>query len=230
MLFTSPIVSQASGSVAGLTFSHCRGSKYVKSRVTPTDPSSTQQQYTRVNVGMLAPYWGQGLTSTERAGWDLYASNIAMTNALGETIYLTGQQHFIRCNTVRLQGGIAILDAAPTIYDLGTFTAPTFTHAWFTPEAGIGFDNTDDWATAVGGYLLAWPGRAHGQGRTFYKGPWRYGGKEAGAVSPPSSPFSATPDWPWPLGTRVMVKVRIIQVDGRLSLPVILGPRTVTTP
>jgi hypothetical protein len=227
MLFTSPIFSQASGSIGGTTFAHNRGGMYTRARVTPTDPSSEYQQTVRAAMGSLAPYWSQTLTPEERLAWKDYAANVAMTNRLGQTVYLTGQQHFIRCNVPRIQAGIAILEAAPTTYDLGTFTPPTIDEITDDSAISVAFTNTDDWAIAVGGYLLIYGGKNQGVGRGFYKGPWRYAGKIAGAVEPPSSPGSATSRYVPVVGNLMWLQCRIIQVDGRLSLPIVLGPEIV---
>ena len=227
MLFTSPVYSQASGSIAGITYSHNRGGMYTRARVTPTDPSSSRQQIMRATMGTLAPYWGQSLSQAQRDAWDLYASNVPWTNPLGETIFLTGQQHFIRINTVRLQFNEAILDDAPTVYDLGTFTAPAIDSAHAIPNVEISFNNADAWAIAVGGFMFLWAGKSIGPGRAFYRGPYRSFGKIAGDVIPPTSPFSGGVPWPWSTGNICWMKIRVMQVDGRLSLPITLGPETI---
>jgi hypothetical protein len=227
MLFKSQVFTQASGSVGGLVYSHNRGGMYTRARTIPTNPSSEYQQLVRAAMGTLAPYWADTLDAGKRAAWNEYAANVAMTNKIGDTVYLTGQQHFIRCNVPRIVAGIAIIEAAPTTYNLGTFTAPTISGATDTPEISIAFSASDAWATAAGGYLLAFAGMGQGAGRSFYKGPWRYMDKVVGAVSPPSSPQAMTPDFGLATGQLVWVQCRIIQVDGRLSLPIVLGPEVV---
>lgn len=227
MLFTSPVYSQASGSIAGITYSHNRGGMYTRARVTPTDPSTTRQQIMRAAMGVLAPYWGDTLTQVQRDAWNLYGSNVPWLNPLGQTIFLTGQQHFNRINTVRIQFAEAILAAAPVIFDLGTFTAPTFTAAVDTPTADISFTNTDPWANGTGGFMFIWSGKNIGIGRAFYKGPWRSTDKVVGDAIPPASPIVVVPPWPWAIGNRAWMRCSIMQIDGRLSLPVILGPRTI---
>ncbi len=229
MLFTSPILSQASGSLAGLTFSHTRGSKYVKARTTPTNPSSQRQGIVRTAMGVLGSYWGQTLTQAQRDAWRLYAANVASTNKLGETIHLTGQQHFTRTNVPRIQIGEPILDAAPTIFDLGTFTAPTIVGIKAaTQTIDIAFDNTDDWAIADGGFMIIYGGRPTTPGEQYFRGPWRLAGIIEGAVAPPGTPATLTS--PWQNGTdQIMwVKVRVMQTDGRLSSELTLGPFTIT--
>ena len=229
MLYSSPIFAKASGSVGGLTFSHNRGGQYTRARVTPTDPSSIRQQFMRATIGVLAPYWGQTLSAAQRSAWNLYADNVTWINPIGETIFLTGQQHFLRINTVRLQIAQAILDAAPTIFDLGTFTAPTIVSMNSGPPAtiDIAFDNTDAWANAVGGFMIFYAGRAQGPGRAFYRGPWVLSSSIEGDPVPPASPFTGSIGQIWPIGSIAWVQIRVIQIDGRMSLPVILGPTTI---
>jgi hypothetical protein len=227
MLFTSPIASQASGSLGGLVFAHNRGGQYIRRRVTPTDPASQRQMIVRNILTILASAWGTVLDADQREAWNTYAANVAMTNRLGQTIYLTGQQHFVRCNVPRTQAGIVILLDAPEVYDLGTFTPPTLEAAYYDDDQfSIGFTNTDAWAVAVGGHLLVYGGKPMGPGRAFYRGPFRFGGKVDGAVSPPTSPATIDSAYDLTEDNQAWVQCRIIQVDGRLSAPILLGPVT----
>ena len=228
MLFSSPIVSQASGSLAGLTFSHTRGSKYIKARTTPTNPNSQRQAIVRAAMGVLGPVWGQTLTQLQRDGWRLYASNVPSTNKIGETIHLTGQQHFTRINIPRIQIGEAILEDAPTIFDLGTFTAPTIDSILSSSQIIlIAFDNTDDWAIADDGFMIVYAGRPTSTGEEFFRGPWRFAGIIEGAVAPPGSPAALPSPWFIAIDEIMWVKIRVMQTDGRLSAELTLGPETV---
>lgn len=228
MLFTSPVYSQASGSIAGITYGHGRSGMFTRARSKPTDPNSFRQAQVRQIMASLMPKWGKTLQASERAAWDLYGANVPWSNALGQTIFLTGHQHFLRCNAPRLQSGIAIVLDAPTVYDLGTYTQPTVQLINTDRQLALVFTNTDDWATAVGGYLLCWPGRPCNASRNYYRSPWRYGGKVAGAVIPPGSPGLINVRWPCALGNKIWAYCRIIQVDGRLSPPIMLDPTIIT--
>lgn len=178
-------------------------------------------------MGTLAPYWGDTLTQVQRNVWTLYGDNVPWLNPLGQTIFLTGQQHFNRINTVHLQIGEAIIADAPVIYNLGTFTTPTFSLATAAPLCEVSYDNTDAWANGAGGFLVVYCGKSISIGRKFYRGPWRYAGHVTGDAVPPVSPFSQHPGWNWGAGNNTWVQLRVIQTDGRMSLPVILGPRQV---
>jgi len=230
MLFKSPLFSQASGSLAGTTFSHNRGGMYTRARAIPTNPNSSFQQAVRAAMATLASYWGQTLLAAERSAWDSYAAGVAMTNRLGDQVYLTGQQHFIRANVPRVQAGIAILEAAPVIYDLGSYTLPTVDdiNDDATNNILVAYTNTDAWANAVGGYMLLYGSRPQSPGKGFFKGPYRYLGKVAGAASPPTSPASMSSPFALTASQLVWLAIRFIQTDGRLSSQVVLGPTEVS--
>lgn len=229
MLFTSPVFSQVSGSVAGLVYSHGRSGMYTRARSTPTNPDSERQRIIKIAMKTLSPLWGQTLTAAQRAAWSLYAANVAMVNPLGQTIFLTGQNHFMRSNIPRIQAGIAVLLIAPTVFDLGTFTAPTIDEAVSAPNTfDIGFTDTDAWANAVGGFMLVYQGRTVGPGRAFFGGPYRFAGSIVGNPAPPLDPQTFNAIYRLSEDNIIWVTTRIIQVDGRMSLPIVLGPQTIT--
>lgn len=225
MLFSSPIFSQASGSVAGLTFAHCRAGMTVRSRSTPTNPDTARQRTVKHALARLSPYWGDLLTSVRRDAWNLYAANVTMINALGQPFYLTGQNHFLRANIPRIQSGISVLETAPTVFDLGSFTAPTIVGLTVIGNRfEVAFDNTDDWANSGDGYMLFWSGRPVNIGRDYFGGPYRYADLIPGDPIPPGSPRSLDGPWRWNDDSRFWFTARVIQPDGRLSLPIVLGP------
>jgi len=230
MLFSSPVYSKASGSIAGITYGHGRGGMYTRARSTPTNPGSERQQTIRHAVGSLAPYWGQKLDAGQRAAWNLYAANVPWQNPLGQTIFLTGHQHFMRCNVPRIQASIAIIEDAPTVYNLGTWTAPTIFVANDTPWIFL-LPNIDDaWALDPDAYLIVHCGKSVGPGRSFYRGPWRYAGKTAGDPVGIIPPIVHTSPWRWSENNICWVLCRVMQADGRLSMPIILGPQTIVDP
>lgn len=228
MLFISPLFSQASGSVAGLTFAHGRAGMTVRARSSPTNPDTFRQRAIKHILARLSPHWGDTLEQARRDEWNLYAANVVMTNVLGQPFHLTGQNHFLRANIPRIQSGISLLERAPTVFDLGTFTPPVLSDATeLPPHFTISFDNSDDWATTDGGHMLIYEGRPTGPGREFFNGPYRFAALVDGDPIPPGSPVAVISVWRLITGRRLWVRIRIIQADGRLSLPIVLGPRTV---
>jgi len=220
MKLKSTIIAQGSGSIGGSVFSHNKGGMYIRNRSIPTNPSTAQQQVVRNAVGQLAARWGATLTQLQRDAWAVYAANVPLVDTLGDSRAVTGQNQFVRSNVPRIQAGIAgFMDVAPGNFNLGSFTPPTVTFAATTDLASVAFTNSDAWATAVGGYMLAWISAPQSPSINFFKGPFRYAGKISGGVVPPTSPTTIALPSPITAGQKVFGYIRVIQVDGRISTP-----------
>lgn len=217
MKFKSALVTQSSGSVGGATFAHNQGGLYVRARSIPTNPSSAFQVAVRNNMATLSNAWSNILTAAQRAAWAVYASNVSLVNALGDAIHVSGIAMYNRTNTPRLQAGVSRIDAAPTTFNLGSFTNPTITCVASSSNLSVAFTNTDSWAIAVGGYMLVYASRPQSPGINFFNGPYRFAGKISGAVVPPTSPVTIAVPFPVVAGQKVFYDVRVSQVDGRLS-------------
>lgn len=220
MKFRSQVYTAVSGSIGGLTYSHNRGGMYTRGRATPTNPNSAQQQRVRNALGSLAAAWSQTLTETQRNAWKTYAMNTPVTDAFGEPLELTGQQMYIRCNTPRLNAQMAQVNDGPTTFGQTGLTTPTVT--WAAGEISIDYDNTDEWATAAGGYLLIQTSIPVSKTINYYRTPFRYLTAVAGNSTPPGPPEFISEsafgqlfdDYP---GTRMFLRLVATAADGRLS-------------
>jgi hypothetical protein len=221
MKFKSTIIGQASGSLAGSTFSRNRGGAYIRTRSVPTNPGSPQQVAVRAYMADLTSAWGDTLTPVQRAAWDNYAAQVPITDTLGEPRNIGGIGMYCRSNIPRLQAGLDRVDDAPTIFDLGEFTAPAFgTVSESGGTAGVTFDNTDAWANEDGAAMLVSISRPQNPSINYFKGPYRYAGMiEGDSGTPPTSPASLTLPFAVAEGQRVFGVARVSRVDGRLSLP-----------
>ncbi len=217
MLFKSQLVTQVSGSVGGITGSHNAGGMYFRARAIPTNPGTPQQVALRNIVTTLSNRWGDVLTAAERDAWDLYGDNVAMTNKLGDTIFLNGINHFVRSNTPLLQGGQTVVDTAPPIFNLGTFTEPSFAASEATQLVSITFTPADAWANEVGGFMLVWTSRPQSPTRIFFKGPYRFTNLVVGDPVPPVSPSAMVAPFPFVAGQVLHMRIRTTRADGRLS-------------
>ena len=222
MKYLSPLLSEASGSLAGIVASHNRGGQYFRRRVTPTDPLTTRQAETRANMATLVAYW-QTLTPAQRTAWTLYGSNTPVTNVLGQTIHLTGQQQFLRTNTVRLQIGESIVEDAPTIFDTGV---PVTNVTDFSFDGGTGdviFNTQTPGGTSTAGEVVVWGGRPQNLSRNFYKGPYQYAAKTGPSAGSTAQTFGLTVGSTWltdyvpSLTTLFPFRCRVSYDDGRLS-------------
>lgn len=218
MLFKSPVYSQASGSIAGITYSRNRGGMYARARAIPTDPASAFQLANRNNMTDLVDAWIGIVSPAQRAAWKTYGDNVAMTNRLGETVFLTGQQHYVRSNLPRLQIEFPRIDDAPTIFDLGQHTTPTVQYAYDTPSVVIAFEETDVWCDEDATALIIFASREQNPTINFFQGPYRLAGTIDGdSVSPPTSPQIIASPFAYNIGNQAFARARITRADGRLS-------------
>lgn len=219
MRFSSLVYSKASGSVGGLTYSHNKAGMYTRTRSTPVNPNTARQIAVRNAVGVLTSRWKETLTAGQRAAWDTYAVNTPVTDKMGDTQLLTGLNWYVACNTLRIQCSLSIVDDGPTTYGLATLTPITATITASTKTAAVTFTNTDDWAGEVGGALLVYGSTGKSPTINFFKGPYRYANKIAGAVSPPASPANVVLVDALTAGQKVFLKAVAIRADGRISSP-----------
>jgi len=218
MKFKSQILTQASGSVGGSTFSRNAGGMYIRARAIPTNPGTAEQNAVRWIMADLTSRWNNLLTDEQRLGWKLYSDNVQLPNTLGEQIKVGAMPMFIRSNLPRYQVGLTGVDDAPTTYNLGEFTAPVLgTVDASAGNLSLAFTNSDEWANEVGSSMLVYVSRPANNSRFFFNGPYRYAGRINGAASPPSSPATIALPFPVAAGNKVFIQVRVSRVDGRLS-------------
>lgn len=242
-LFKSQILTQASGSVGGTTFSHSKGGMYMRARSMPVNPNTALQGLARAALTGAVTNWTSVLTPTQRAQWELYAANVPVTNKLGDSVNLSGQNMYVRTQQV-MQNAIARgigsttgpFSNAPSIFNLGEFTTPTTPTADAVSGFEMLFTNTDEWANDDLGAMYVYQGRPINGSRNYFRGPWRLVGSILGdSMTPPTSPFTitaanlATRGYPLVADQLVYWEVQVIQADGRLSTRRRL-PATVVTP
>lgn len=218
MKFNSPIVSAGSGKFAGLVASRNKGGMYLRGYAKPINPKTSFQQVMQNAVSNLQTRFSNVLTNPQRAAWAVFAQNVSVVDALGASIKLTAQNWYIKCNSLRIQSSLSTIDAAPTIFELATLTIPVITLTAASATASMAFTNTDSWAGEVGGALLVYASRPQNNTINFFKGPYRFCAKVAGAATPPTSPASLTlPFVAGPAGSKVCFRVVAVRADGRPS-------------
>lgn len=222
-------IVKMSGSLAGNTFARNRSGDYVRSWKKPVNPRTALQETARAIVSYIAEYWHQVLTAGQRAGWEDYAAAVSMSNKLGDAIFLTGFNHFVRTNCHRYKTGFAPLADAPLTFALAeqdpssavteeNIAAQTFTISFSTLGWGANADDKKQ--------ICWYQGTPQLVSRNTFFGPWRYAGKYVppdGAVSPATVPASFT----FAEGQKVWFRARILLQGGRLSEYWDLAPRTI---
>lgn len=222
MKFKSALVTQASGSIGGLTASRNKGGMYVRARAMPTNPGTTFQTAVRSFMAQLTAIWANTLTAAQRSAWSQYALQTPIIDKLGEARPIPALAMYVRCNVPRLQAGLPRVDDGPTTFGLPDFTSPEITS--ITASTGVmilTFDNTDAWADAADGGLLILSSPGQGPAINYYKGPFRYCGLIEGAATPPTSPQNKTLPFTVAVGQVVFNQFRVSLPDGRLSYAVV---------
>jgi len=212
-------VVQMSGSIAGDTFAKNRYGNYCRARTKPVNPNTAKQQTVRASMAFLTDRWSQTVTAVQRTAWNLYGTSVAMKNRLGESVYLTGFNHYIRSNMIRKQCALAIIDAGPVVFEIPE-ADPTY--AITATEAGqtisTTFDNGLDWADEDGAFMVGYQGQPQNAQRNFFAGPWNAYQVVSGVNgAPPASPAVTAVSFAISELQRQWVYSRILRADGRIS-------------
>jgi len=122
------IVSEIRNKIASTVFTKNKAGASIRNRVTPINRRSPAQTNRRQILASLSAQW-RGLSEAERNSWNNAGSSFPQTDNLGQTIFLTGEQLFIRCNANLLLTGNAQITSAPTptSFDVLSFTSLTAT-------------------------------------------------------------------------------------------------------
>lgn len=214
-------ITEMRGSIAGNTFSRNRYGAYSRARTKPVNPNTSLQQEYRQAVADLTARWAQTLTAAQRAAWNLYGANVVMTNKLGESINLSGFNHYIRSNVILARIGLTIVDAGPVIFELpAQDPAYAITASEATQQITSTYDDTMDWDNETGGYLYFFQGSPQNAQRNFFGGPWRNYGMVSGVTGAPiASPHVGAVQYVIAEAQRQWCYARIQRADGRLSQP-----------
>ena len=214
-------VVQMSGSIAGNTFARNRSGNYVRARTKPVNPNSTQQGLVKTAMAYLTMWWASGLSAAERTSWATYAAAIAMKNRLGESVYLTGFNHFVRSNVEFYRHNAAVTEAGRTTLSLPEKDiAFAVSGSVATQKLSVVFTESMEWALESGASMSVYMGVPRQATRNFFNGPWKYVGQILGVDSTGAqSPAELDPPYTLVLGQLVTCYARIRRLDGRLSEP-----------
>jgi hypothetical protein len=206
-----------SGSIADRTHSHNRAGQYTRNRRSPTQPVGTgRRAILRNHFGTASSAWA-GLTYSQQAAWQAYADSHPITDALGQSIKLTGHQMFVAVNTQLLNCGSVIETDPPSsavVFAVGatTITGVMPTGLVVTPE---GNGSGDDFL------LIAWS-KPQSSGVSFCKTFWQETALagNASAAHNSESAYEAQFGVP-PTGSRVFYKLTPVNEFGVTGVPVI---------
>jgi len=214
-------IIQASGSIAGTTHARNRFGNYIRARTKPVNPNSALQSAVRDALSALSEDWQTELDAAQRIAWATYAAAVSSKNRLGETVYLTGFNHFIRSNTELLNHKGVFIEDGPTNLSLPTKdTLFACTGDESDALISVVFDAAQAWNNVTGGHMWIYVGEPRKNTRNFFAGPWRFGNVLDGNTSTPlTSPQTFASPYTLIEGQKITCYARIQDVDGRISEP-----------
>lgn len=209
------------GKIAGNVFSRNKGGNYVRGLTVPINPNTALQVAVRAALAQLTDLWSNTLTGAQRTAWNLYAASVQVVNKLGESVNISGFNHYIRSNVEFLNRLAATTANGPVVFEIpeqDPSLAITVTEAGQT--ISVTFNNALDWANESGGVMFLYQGTPQNGQRNFFDGPWNYIGRILGDDAvPPVSPDVHPVSFAVAEGQRQWIYARIRRLDGRLSEP-----------
>lgn len=209
--------SPQSGSQAGTTASHNRAGQYYRSRRAPVQPVGTGRRAAiRTAFGAAARGYA-GLTGPQQAAWTSYALSFPITDSLGQSITLTGQQMYVSINTQLLNCGQAQSNVPPISNVVASAGVPTLTavHAGaitLTP-AGLG---------AMTDFQLLAFSAPQSSGVSFNKTFWQQSHVAGNSVTAVVATTAYTAQFGTPsVGQRIFFKVTPVNQYGVTGVPYI---------
>jgi hypothetical protein len=212
-------VIQMSGRIAGNVFARNRYGNYVRAGTVPKNAKTPFQVTVRAVMSYLAAKWGAVLTPAERTAWDLYGSSVPMLNRLGESIFLSGMNHYVRSNASLIQADLAEVTAAPVIFSLPE-SDPTFAAAISaaTQQIACTFDEALPWCKEATSALIVSMGKPIIASKSFFDAPFRYAGTVDGVASTGAqSPANVACSFVATANQKVVVRAKVVRGDGRVS-------------
>lgn len=203
--------------MADTTASHNRAGQYYRNRRSPVQPVGTgRRAFVRQAFGAASSAWAS-LTAAQQAAWVSFAAAHPITDSLGSSITLTGQQMYVAVNTQLLNCAQAQSNTPPassTVFSAGapTFTAVSAGAITFTPT-GLG-DAAD--------FLLIAFSKPVSGGTLFNKTFWQervVAGNSTAAVVATTS-YQTQFGIP-PVGSRIFYRATPVNEDGFTGTPVI---------
>jgi hypothetical protein len=218
MKYKSALVTEASGSVGGLTASHNRGGLYLRSRTTPVNGNTPEQQAVRNAMTSAAAAWNSTIDAAQREAWNGYAAGVSIVDALGDARQPSGINVFSAMNAQRLRLGLALVEDPPATWDTPVISSLVATVDASADTISLAFAITDPWADSdLGGAGLAvYTSAPYSLGRTFFKGPYRLAGFHA-AIAVPVTPALLSLPVPVATGQQIAWYARGLMGDGRYS-------------
>jgi len=132
------VIVAGSGKVGGHVLSRNRAGAYMRTKVTPVNPSSTAQMAVRNRLTGLSQGW-KALTAAQRAAWNAAVGDYARTDVFGDLRNPSGAQLYQRLNNNLLAIGESVISVPPVPGSVHAFTSCTLSVVTGTPAMSLTF-------------------------------------------------------------------------------------------
>ncbi len=211
-----------SGSIAGTVHSHNRAGQYTRNRRAPVQPIGTGRR-AQVRAAFSAATSGYAvLTEAQRAAWTSFSAVHPITDSLGQTVILTGQQMYVRVSATLANIG-KTFSATPPAGGSPPDVTPITLAASVVSGLSLGFT-----AGVAGQTVAVAVSQPVSPGRMFWKTFWQpmagngYIDAAAGPWLLTSSVYNAQFGAPV-IGKRIFARVTPVSADGFNGPPVIVS-------
>lgn len=214
---------QMSGKLGNVVAGIARGGiRWLRSRVTPSNPKTSEQSVVRNLISSLAGHWKETLSQANRDAWDAYAAQVQQ-----QGLTITGQNWFVGSNVLRGQVNAnqpgdplstARIDAGPTTLAQATLSPVSASLSAATQLISLTFTEDEGWDDESGdGALLCYASPGVSPSRRFNNAGYNFAGAVVSGVGGASSPATITAPFTVVEDDRVFLRVRSLQADGRYS-------------
>lgn len=106
------VVTDARGKLGGHVFTKTRNGNTLRTKVTPANPRTTDQQLVRSRLGALSSGWSQ-LTEAQRLSWQNAVAAWQSTNIFGDIVNPSGKNLYVKLNINLVNVGEPQIQVAP---------------------------------------------------------------------------------------------------------------------
>lgn len=153
------LVVAGSGKINGFVASRNRAGAYFRTKVTPVNPQTSDQNTVRSRLATRAQAW-RGLTADQRAAWNGAVANFAKTDVFGDLKNPSGFNLYVRLNNNLAAVGSSAITTPPVPAAVSTLELMSLSVAAGSPEFEITFSGAVPANTAV--KVFATPGLSPG--------------------------------------------------------------------
>ena len=204
-----------SGSQANTTASHNRAGQYYRSRRKPITPTrNSKQGVIRGMFGAASAAW-QSLEAGLQAAWSAFAASYPVTDSLGQSLVLTGQQYFIGLQTSLMNVGSEMVTTVPDNTSVPALDTPVLT------VSNVGVVTVSVGSITAGDYVIVGLSSVLSAGVSFCKSFSQFAVLENGSLSAiVTTEYAAQYGTPV-VGRKIFARFKYVNSSGMIGSPII---------